>query len=366
MISSLFRSPVYHRACLKGFRKYASGIQVYKLYNTLRMVHTIAWKQIKPSPDTKHGTPLSRSSHSVEYTKGGTLYILGGEHIARTPLNLTQFTWALSTNDPTSWRMVPIQGETFPSRVAHASTYCESKDTIYMFGGREGIDMNETALNDLWSFDVTTETWSMVKTSPAPEARSFHKMVCIGETLYLFGGCGTSGRLADLHSFDTNTGTWTDLRKSVLRGRGGANVIALPHLNKIAVVAGFAGEETCDGQMYDISKGQWDEKLTKLEAQLRPRSVCISGLFQSEMFLFGGEVDPSHKGHDGAGGFEGDVIFLAEDGEVLERVASKESEWPESRGWGDGSAVKNGFYVFGGLAGDDASPKRLDGVMVLL
>merc|ERR1711902_147119 len=107
-----------------------------------------------------------------------------------------------------------------------------------------------------------------------------------------------------------------------------------------------AGEETCDGQVFDLDKNKWnDDKLTKLESQLRPRSVCVSGLIKNQIFLFGGEVDPSDKGHDGAGGFENDIIFISNiDGDnVLERFTSKFDDnevWPESRGWGDG-AVSN-------------------------
>ena len=52
------------------------------------MVHNVTWKQIKASPDSEYGSPLARSSHTVEYTNNGTLYVLGGEHIARMPLDL--------------------------------------------------------------------------------------------------------------------------------------------------------------------------------------------------------------------------------------------------------------------------------------
>lgn len=74
-------------------------------------------------------------------------------------------------------------------------------------------------------------------------------MVAVGTDLFVFGGCGdASGRLADLHKFDTKTRTWTALGTSnVLRGRGGANMITLKD-GALAVVAGFVGEETNDGQ----------------------------------------------------------------------------------------------------------------------
>jgi tRNA wybutosine-synthesizing protein 3 len=75
--------------------------------------------------------------------------------------------------------------------------------------------MGEGSTNDLYSFDTTTSAWSRVHgkgTPPAP--RSFHAMVAVGTALYVFGGCGTSGRLSDLHRFDTKSGQWTQLPSS--------------------------------------------------------------------------------------------------------------------------------------------------------
>merc|ERR1712176_275176 len=90
-------------------------------------------------------------------------------------------------------------------------------------------------------------------------------------------------------------------------------------------------------------------KTCNLESQLRPRSVCVSNVFRDAVFIFGGEVDPSHKGHDGAGSFEGDLVCINQDGNVLQRfLPSEKNSWPESRGW-----------RYGGLAGNDAQPKRL-------
>jgi hypothetical protein len=102
---------------------------------------------------------------------------------------------------------------------------------------------------------------------------------------------------------------------------------------------------------------------------MRPRSVCISASFQSVGYsiIFGGEVDPSERGHEGAGGFENDVVVLKEDsGKYVETIkASTAGPWPEQRGWSDGAFVDTGentgqLFIFGGLSGDDANPKRLN------
>jgi hypothetical protein len=235
----------------------------------------------------------------------------------------------------------------------------------------------------MWKFDASgppgTETWTLVEptsveSDPPPEPRSFHKMVCVGTDLYVFGGCGIQGRLADLHKFDILTNTWHNLGTSMLRGRGGANLLTLASGERLAVVAGFAGEETSDGQLFDVSKSAWRDNLMQEELQgLRPRSVCVSGSFPSAGYavIFGGEIDPSHKGHEGAGDFENDVVILDEaTGKYLEtvpgtRTSTIHAPWPVTRGWSDAASWDSGdgvghFFVFGGLTGDDANPVRLD------
>ena len=242
-----------------------------------------------------------------------------------------------------------------------------------------------------------------------PEARSFHKMICVGDSLFVSCGCGAgkSGRLNDLYKFDIDgngsggngngSGQWHLLGKSGLRGRGGPNLLSLASGSKIGIVAGFAGEETNDGHVYDLKKQQWDSNgadvpaLTDHLKGMRPRSVCASASFPSLgcSVVFGGEVDPSDRGHEGAGGFENDIVILDErTGAYVTTIAAPASAsdgdessnafWPKQRGWSDAAGViKSGdgseartrtglLYVFGGLSGDDVSPERLDDLIVLI
>jgi len=86
--------------------------------------------------------------------------------------------------------------------------------------------MDDGALNDLWQFDPEARQWTQVSAEGAPDARSYHQMVSVGDELFVFGGCGASGRLNDLHSFNTVTKQWTKLPSPPyegLEGRGGAN-----------------------------------------------------------------------------------------------------------------------------------------------
>ena len=78
-----------------------------------------------------------------------------------------------------------------------------------------GIEMGEGSTNQLYRLDLTSHTWSKVAPAGAlPAPRSFHAMVAVRGKLYVFGGCGTAGRLSDLHSFDCESGSWEQLPSS--------------------------------------------------------------------------------------------------------------------------------------------------------
>lgn len=359
----------------------------------------VCFTPLCPSPDPVHGSPIARSSHGLSLLQPNSdvrlLVLHGGESIARTPLPPDQSTWIAERRGKTDddegaggwkWRLIiPSPGSPSPSpRVAHAQASV-GDDKVYVFGGRAGIEMGEMASNELWCLDCSggpgSETWTEVRPADAggddpPEPRSFHRMVSIGTDLYVFGGCGKSGRLNDLHKFDTLARTWRSLGTSkVLRGRGGPNLILLKGGNALAIVAGFAGEETNDGHRYMLGEGRWEEEEMEGLKEVRPRSVCVSGsLFPSSVggttgdngvcIIFGGEVDPSDRGHEGAGGFENDVVVLdgttGEWRETLRPPSGSESSWPERRGWSDGAAKGSSLFFFGGLSGDDKNPRRLD------
>mmetsp|Transcript_26134 Transcript_26134/g.39552 ORF Transcript_26134/g.39552 Transcript_26134/m.39552 type:complete len:371 (+) Transcript_26134:91-1203(+) len=333
----------------------------------------LSFTQISPKPDPVHGKPCSRSSHGLSVLDNGSLLVLyGGENVARTPLGDQQSLWFALKEDGSDsdwqWQCVLPADTKPPVRVAHAQAAVDH--SVYVFGGRAGITMKEMAMNDLYQLDTTTRQWKLIETKGTPPtARSFHRMISIGDNLYVFGGCGEEGRLADLHKLDLTTLTWSNLgASSLLRGRGGPNLLKLQNDQKLAVVAGFAGEETNDGHAFCLQSNSWDPKLMEGLADMRPRSVNVAASSSKACIIFGGEVDPSQKGHEGAGGFTNDIVVLdSTTGDHLESIPapSDGSSWPEVRGWSDGSLVEQNdgsasLFIFGGLSGDDSDPVRLD------
>lgn len=327
----------------------------------------LEWEELKLQPDPVYGSPIARSSHGLSVLRQGTLiFIYGGEHTARTPIGQTVWQGDLLKGN---WRAFQTANgaETSPCpRIAHAQA-AHNDSVVYIFGGRTGVDMHETALNDLWSYNISTNIWTEVqpKGGMPPEARSFHRMICVRDALYVFGGCGSKGRLADWHKFDLATSVWETLVPSTLRGRGGPNLSILG-TDQLLVWAGFAGEETNDGQIFDLSTGEW-KNLDSQTQSIRPRSVCVAGtLSNGNVIIFGGEVNPSDRGHEGAGGFCQDVLVIKPGGNVSQpqfvqgnELTTVSKVLPCARGWSAGDTAGNSLYLFGGLTGDDTNPSRL-------
>lgn len=114
-------------------------------------------------------------------------------------------------------------------------------------------------------------------------------------------------------------------------------------------MAGFAGEETNDGHIYNLAKNKWEERGMDL-TDMRKRSVCAFGSLpqQNKCLIFGGEVDPSHLGHEGAGNFERDLVVLDQsNGALLETIKRKDddSSWPSARGWADAAVSGDKLFL---------------------
>ena len=211
----------------------------------------------------------------------------------------------------------------------------------------------------MYKFDTITCTWSRVSVSgSAPCPRSYHSLVSHGACLYVFGGCPQEGRLADLHSLDTETGVWTKLEAGPMEGRGGTP-LAVTRDGDIFVVGGFAGREMADIHKYSIKEGKWTTMKEVRSTKWNPNKVFMTILFQTlpaarsvalcvemsgRLVLVGGELAPSARGHAGAGNFSDQATILGLEGAGVRLEG--ESEGPRARGWSAGGVWLISFFKF--------------------
>lgn len=129
--------------------------------------------------------------------------------------------------------------------------------------------MGEGAHADLFVFDTKNQHWSAVDIapdSPTPPPRSYHAMTASKDKIYVFGGCGQSGRMSDLWEFTprSNTGSnsvggsWRQLPScDAVGARGGSVMVASADGRFLYVMGGFNGAEMADCHSYDIETHTW-------------------------------------------------------------------------------------------------------------
>jgi N-acetylneuraminic acid mutarotase len=114
---------------------------------------------------------------------GSSVYVIGGEHVARTPINSDIHTLDLSAATK-EWKTLSPSGTAPSERIAHSQAVIGTG--IYVFGGRQGVQIAEAPLNDMHRFDTATQTWAEVTPSnpdAVPCTRSFHAMCAAGKHL---------------------------------------------------------------------------------------------------------------------------------------------------------------------------------------
>jgi N-acetylneuraminic acid mutarotase len=303
-----------------------------------------------------------RSSHTVNLVNG-KLYIFGGEHQPRTPIDRNFIAYELQSK---SWSVIesPTSSSDVPeARVGHSA--CSLGDFIYIFGGRNGVDLGENSLNDLYSYDTKNNRWTLLcdgKSHECPEKRSYHTMAALENKIYVFGGCSVDhGRLNDLHEFDLEAKKWTRLPSDDrILPRGGSTLCSYENSDEkcLYVIAGFAGKELDDCYKFNLKDKSWSQ-IQDLPRKLSVFACAAVSNSSMRLILHGGEVDPSTLGHNGAGEFTRETFMF--DGtqwhSLSDQVLNCE---PSSRGWHSGCADSEGnFYIYGGNLEDNKRTNEL-------
>lgn len=317
------------------------------------------------------GSTAARSSHTVT-SLAGSVCVFGGEDSPRNAFDPYPHLLQLDHTWKTGISALPGL-----PRLGHNAASIGSK--LHVFGGRlggpntfSGKDSGESG--EFFTYDKASNSWAQLDAADVwPEPRSFHAM-CSGdkegaESVFVFGGCGASGRLNDLWKFDPNLSKWTCLHpggSDAPKARGGSSLVATADGSSLCLLFGFSGAQQGDISYFDLNSQKWRilEHSDQKGDVPSPRSVFASARCpnSNEVVLFGGERVESDKGHAGAGEFTSDLHILELDS-MSWRSISQNGEVPAPRGWAAMAALDSDqFVLFGGL---NVANERLDDTWVL-
>jgi N-acetylneuraminic acid mutarotase len=236
------------------------------------------------SPLATAGQPVVRMFHSLALdTTGRALAIFGGitgqygsqEISDPSVLFLANLSW--TTNLPT-----PYPSERYGSAMA----YDPSRGMVYVFGGATG---SGTELNDTWSLDPSSLTWSLLSplTRPigTPNDRLFYDKTTGG--LFMHRVWSVSEWLEEPWFFDPSVPTWNrehpEARSAHASGYSTKE-------DKILVFSGSFGGLFNETWKYDPSNNSWERLAPPQAPAARAQGRIVYLPDHDRFILFGGQT----------------------------------------------------------------------------
>ena len=142
--------------------------------------------------------------------------------------------------------------------------------------------------NDLWRWDENHTVWVEEEPSgPPPPARSHHTANSMGEMMYVIGGVGENDNvLDDIWSFNTKTDTWTKLLSSGTERYDHQSAVLG---DKIVVFGGMdaSGNDVKTVGVYDPVSDSWSQVLEHTYG----RSNATETSWDNKLHMWGGQTD---------------------------------------------------------------------------
>jgi len=236
------------------------------------------WSKIVLSSATR---PTPRCCHSSRNFSGQVI-VFGG-YDGTDQLNETwEFSMPLK-----KWTKILAQGDNPCKRQYHACCKIEG-NRMLIHGGFNGSER----LNDLYMFNVSTQTWQQIQTQgiiPAP--RDSHTITPIGDSIYLFGGFATC-RTNDMYVLKLSTSQWARFPPGML----GAPVVRFGHTavsfwNKLFIFHGFDGKSESNAIFeFDPATNRWKSVEFNCEGPLEGHCYHAVAFKDTDkrVFCFGG------------------------------------------------------------------------------
>ena len=212
------------------------------------------------------------AAEGVYDTARDRVLIFGGE------TNGFVFVNNMESFDGTTWTTLSTSG---PSpRLQHGMAYDPVNDRVVVFGGLARLTSGGVGRsNETWIFNPTNDGWTQVATSttgPTPRTNAGMTYDPISGRVLMFGGLDDNQELDDMWSFDVATQSWTQLRPAhIPPARFWTRMIFAPDRGQVVL---FAGTPRGSGARFDDT-WEWDgSDWTEVDARVRPVPKEYHGL----------------------------------------------------------------------------------------
>jgi hypothetical protein len=171
------------------------------------------------------------------------------------------------------------------ARTNHAMSSIYGSDIVLLFGGQDYPDY----YNDTWIYDFSEQSWINRTPNPGPTGRDLHAMAGIYGTdkVLLYGGNRNGYQPTDTWIYDLSNNIWTE--KTPLSNPGGVNCHSMASIFGTDKVLLF-GAIGADRQtwVYDLSENSWTRKMPEPKPTDRQNYAMASIDGTDMVMLFGG------------------------------------------------------------------------------
>jgi N-acetylneuraminic acid mutarotase len=165
--------------------------------------------------------------------------------------NFFNETWSYDLTSNTWTKMPPAYSPT--PTIINSVVYDSESDRIILFGGAIDSMGNLGLLNETWSYDLDTNSWARMTPNAGPSERYGISAVYdpVSDLVITFGGVGFSYGGAepipvifdDMWTYDLNTDTWSMVNQLTKPTERALGAMAIDPSSRIIVLYGGAHEE---------------------------------------------------------------------------------------------------------------------------
>ncbi|HEY7066928.1 MAG TPA: kelch repeat-containing protein [Chloroflexota bacterium] len=251
-----------------------------------------AWVQLAPT-----GSPPSpRAAHTAVWdASNNQMLVFGGND------NNIYFNdlWAYQPGS-NSWTQLTPLGSPPSARIGHAAVWDSASTRMLVFGGSGFVNSLNTYFNDLWAYQVSTNTWiQLTPTGSLPPVREGHTAVwdAANSQLLVFGGhnippcCSPENFFNDLWAYQSASNAWAQFTPT-----GGPPTTRAHHTavwdgssSRMFVFGGsHNGDRFNDLWIFQLTTTSWSA--AQLLPPPRESHSAVWDPTNSQMLVFGGQA----------------------------------------------------------------------------
>jgi hypothetical protein len=244
--------------------------------------------------------PPARHYGALIYDPVNEKVVLFGGHLNRVTSEDTMYsdTWVLDVDERTWTQKFP---STQPSARQTFPIYNEKDGLIYIFGGKYETSTVTKFYNDMWSYNLATNTWTMIMDDSDSEDKPSNRRTKwtydpINNYGVLFSGAFTPSIPGDTWIFDFDITEWSKVTSPLPNPvERYANLIIRDPINdKILMYGGIEADGTILGDIWHLTYPDKDPSGTDCFGQ----QPSITGTVEDDI-LYGTEGDDIIFGGDG-------------------------------------------------------------------